>query len=60
MDEVINNTCTEGKMNLSNIDHIKDYLKNNMGGDDDSFYKKNEEKSVAKAKKELTLAANLI
>ena len=40
MDEVINNTCTEGKMNLSNIDHIKDYLKNNMGGDDDSFYKK--------------------
>ena len=40
IDEVINNTCTERKMNLDNINNIKDYLTNNIGGDDDSLYKK--------------------
>ena len=40
MDEVINNTCTKGKMNLNEIDNIKDYLKNNIGEREDGLYKK--------------------
>ena len=40
MDEVINNTCTKGKMDLNDIDNIKDYLKNNIGEREDGLYKK--------------------
>ena len=35
MEEIINDTCIEGKMNLSDIDNIKNYLKNKMSEDND-------------------------
>ena len=39
VNEVINDTCTEGKMNLSDIDIIKKYLKSRGKGDADSTIK---------------------
>ena len=42
--DVLNNTCHEGKMDLNNINDVKDYFKEIMNGrkegDEDSFYKK--------------------
>ena len=39
VNEVINDTCTEGKMNLSDLDTIKNYLKSRGKGDEDSTIK---------------------
>ena len=39
MEEILNSTCMEGRMNLSDIDDIKNYLKNNIE-EEDSFYRK--------------------
>ena len=44
MEDLLNDTCHQGKMNLNDINDIKDYFieqrKQGIQGDDDSFYKK--------------------
>ena len=39
-DEIVNGNCTQGKMNLSDIENLKDYLKNKMMEDDGNDIRK--------------------